>query len=703
MAKRIFTNKGLASGKYSLGKTIPYLSQFMTPELGLEIIGGALSATQDPNWQAFGSASVDDYEFWGRRSCAIAAMNMIISAYCSTNIPMMDLIQQAISYGGYDVYDNHGNFIDIGWYHPALIQLARTYGMEGIIKTNSSINDICDAILLSHPVIASVSIQVGVPTIESSRISGHMVVIHGFEWDENSGCKSLIIHNPFAESKELRESAEIPPAEFLRYFSGRIIELWLVELPQSSEVDLNSEPVENIIKGGIRDKTADEHVTVYQADLAKFATEKMTAHLNRNINQEAWASKNLAETYRRLSQYEHSTNEYEYALELFKETQDNKGCGWCYWGLASIQRMQSQYKQSNRNYELSFDAFKKANDAFGMSGAMAGVAENERIIGSPLIALHKHLQLLSEFETHRVNRAILWAHTGIAQISLSIGKYSLGGSHFQEALILSREMNYPVGMGWALLGLSDVSRILINVSQSEIYAKLALDEFESAGYKVGWLYGLLNYADLLRAKGLNHDAISICESVIEQFQEVKKVRGVGYALLGLAANQRLQGRLEQSLGNYSTALDIFQEHEIKFGIIRSILGLCDTLRLMNDFGSCLEMLTKLENECKQLGYEVDALHASLCKQLTICLAGESNSEESEDRINKLIGSYYELGLLWGVFHGYLAKALLSQNREREKWLTVAQKGSHQLNYLYGTKLLKKGINELESGYALDFV
>lgn len=365
--------------------------------------------------------------------------------------------------------------------------------------------------------------------------------------------------------------------------------------------------------------------------------------------------------------------------------------------------MQSQYQNSNQNYRLSFDAFQNADYAFGMSGAEGGLAENERIIGSPQIALQKHLKLLADFEVHEVKRAILWAHTGIAQISVSIGKYSLGGFHFQQALIRSREMNYPVGIGWSLLGLSDISRILINIPQSIIYAKLALEAFQSAGYKVGTLYGLLNHADILRAQGKYQDAISICKSVVKQFQELGKVRGAGYGLLGMAANQRLQGHFEQAQANYAVALEIFQDHEVKFGIIKSKLGLCDTLRLMNKVAPCVELLTELEIECKHLGYDVDYLHTSLCKQLTKLQITEIKSQEMVNQIDKLINSYYDLGLLWGVFHGYLAKALSTENSERAKWLHVARKGSLQLNYSHGTELVDLGTDKLGLGYALDFV
>lgn len=61
-----------------LTRPVPYYAQWESAALVPDIIGGTLSAADDPLWQRSGAASREEYAFWSWRLCGMACLRMAL-------------------------------------------------------------------------------------------------------------------------------------------------------------------------------------------------------------------------------------------------------------------------------------------------------------------------------------------------------------------------------------------------------------------------------------------------------------------------------------------------------------------------------------------------------------------------------------------------------------------------------------------------
>lgn len=705
----------LASGWYNIGFKIPYYSQFMTPEIGESVIAGSGTAREDTQWRKFGADTVDDYVFWCRRSCAIVGLRMILEALGKSVHSTMKLIEQGLQLGGYEVHNEQGDFVDIGWYHIPLIRLARMYGVDGILKDINEISEICESIVLSYPVMASVSI--GISGVESEtqvrESGGHFIVLHGFQWERSTGCKSLLFHNPFGVSPELRKEVRMSVDEFNTYFSGRILIFW--PLPSTSRATYSSfrklsnpgrrteARAHSTVRGGVKPSrsTSELGSTIYQRDLAEFECEKAQAFEVGDIESAAWASRDLAETYRRLGQYNSALTEYKLAGDLFRSISHLVGEGWSHWGIGSTLRMLSQYDDALEAYRTALQFFKDVDDQSGAAWAEAGLAEVIRIAGQAVVALRKHHYMTKVFSELEDVRGELWAYTGMAQIALLLGNYPLSFHGFTRALYLSEKMGYVVGWGWAMIGLSDITRIHMNFAYSYQMAEQARRAFKIAGYTLGTIYADLNYADIHRCAGNYKSSLKLGKKALKSLHDLGNARGKAYAYLSIASAQRLLEKTTLAKVNYVRAIDIFRNKGIRHGMIRAELGLAENLRITGELDKALKKYLEIRDLTLQWKLPVEKSYATLGILATQRVAGISTSAADYDI---LIHDFYELGLGWGLVHGYIQKALAEPNISlRRHLLSSAEKGAKQLGYKRGKILAQSDPSQEFSDYSLDFL
>ncbi len=211
------TLHGLADGEYRAipGSDVPYICQFASPALVNAYIHQGLHGRSDPNWKNYGAPDVDQYTFWAHRACAIACLKMAIDAFSSAPpSSMWALIEEGIALGGYQVYDEGGNFIDMGWFHEGIVKLGARHGLTVIGKAYTTLLEVCDLIRQGWLVAPAVSPQIG----EMSRLrdyDGHFVLAYGFRW-QRSAFESLIFHNPSGRVNTLQADV-VMPAHRARY------------------------------------------------------------------------------------------------------------------------------------------------------------------------------------------------------------------------------------------------------------------------------------------------------------------------------------------------------------------------------------------------------------------------------------------------------------------------------------------------------
>ncbi len=214
--------RNLADGDYDVGRVVPYVAQFASPELINAYIHERLHGQDDPNWESFGAANADTYTFWAHRACAIACVKMAVDTYASApSATMWQLVQEGLALGGYRTHNEAGTFVDEGWFYPSLVDLGIRHGLEVTGMAYASVLDICAAIRDGWLVAAAVTPELG-ERGALRRYDGHFVLVYGFSWQAGR-CTSLKLHNPSGRYPELQAGAVIPAQRFGRAFAHRYI------------------------------------------------------------------------------------------------------------------------------------------------------------------------------------------------------------------------------------------------------------------------------------------------------------------------------------------------------------------------------------------------------------------------------------------------------------------------------------------------
>jgi len=228
----------LPDGRFTLSWSIPFQSQFATPELAAPILEGRLAPAEDPRWREFGFATPEEYGFWAPRLCGVACLAMLLRgrdpAFPRT---LAELTQECQALGGYVLEDEAGRWVDYGWVYAPMLDVARRYGLEGAISTALTLDDLCRAVLADRAVIASVNPHHArlERLDEALAPGGHLVVVIGFEAGGGVPAR-LLCHNPSGTAEATRAGAWIPADVFGRAFACRGIIFWPAGAPDRSEV-----------------------------------------------------------------------------------------------------------------------------------------------------------------------------------------------------------------------------------------------------------------------------------------------------------------------------------------------------------------------------------------------------------------------------------------------------------------------------------
>ncbi len=218
IARRNLAN--LPDAEYRVPVTVPYVSQFASPDLVNDYIHHHYNGTHDPNWKAFGAPTSEDYAFWAPRVCALACLKMAIMAYQTADPTLWQLVQRGLEYDGYRLRDEQGRWIDEGWYVQAQVRLAADYGLEMTGYSYASPLAICQHIRQGYLVAATVTPEIGERAPQTKRYAGHLVLVLGFRWQQGA-VDSYCLHNPSGRYPELRKEAWVTASHFKKSFAFR--------------------------------------------------------------------------------------------------------------------------------------------------------------------------------------------------------------------------------------------------------------------------------------------------------------------------------------------------------------------------------------------------------------------------------------------------------------------------------------------------
>ncbi len=202
-------------------ETIPYASQFASPELIEALAEKKLDPRLDPRWAESGADTAEEYAYWCTRACGVACVKMIVEALGGPEQSLVAWAQAGAAAGGYlSELRPDGSSAERGWLHSALADLIRAQGFWAEPRA-ATLADFPDYLRQGVLLIASASYEIG-SSRPVTRKGGHLVVVYGIELEQDA-VSMVILNNPSGRTEALRGGARIPAGRFAEAFSGRVI------------------------------------------------------------------------------------------------------------------------------------------------------------------------------------------------------------------------------------------------------------------------------------------------------------------------------------------------------------------------------------------------------------------------------------------------------------------------------------------------
>jgi hypothetical protein len=143
----------------------------------------------------------------------MACLKMILAARTGEALPIVPLALQCKEYGGYVVQPEGG--IKGLIYAPFVQFVKDRFALNAKVVTGISSSDIPDILAQAEFFIASVHHFIRWPEREPPSKGGHLVLV------TSATPETIRFHNPSGHDAAARENAELPLADFERFFAGR--------------------------------------------------------------------------------------------------------------------------------------------------------------------------------------------------------------------------------------------------------------------------------------------------------------------------------------------------------------------------------------------------------------------------------------------------------------------------------------------------
>ncbi|MGD3106094.1 C39 family peptidase [Streptomyces sp. YGL11-2] len=191
---------------------VPYHSQWASPELVPAILGGAMSAEEDPRWSAYGARSPEEYAWWSWRLCGVACLRMALAYWRDAAPTAMELAAECLEAGAYVRHDEglHGLI-----YAPFAAYVERRWGLTAQSRPALPRNEIPELVAAGRLPLLSVHPSIRDADPRPPHRGGHLVLAVGSTDDH------LVVHNPSGLPAHSQEFARVPWETFDRVYAGR--------------------------------------------------------------------------------------------------------------------------------------------------------------------------------------------------------------------------------------------------------------------------------------------------------------------------------------------------------------------------------------------------------------------------------------------------------------------------------------------------
>ncbi|MCX4773269.1 C39 family peptidase [Streptomyces sp. NBC_01260] len=194
---------------------VPVHTQFASFELVGPIVEDGLDPAADPAWAESGAKSPAEYARWAGHLCGMTCLRMALGAGAP---PLFALRDGALGYGAY-TEDPDGAIRGLV-YAPFAAYVQERHGLDATVHRHLSPEEIPPLLDEGRSVMASVHYAIRRPRQPAPGRGGHLVLLTARTADGTG----VHFHNPSGTTAATR-SAELPLAEFERFFAGRGVSL----------------------------------------------------------------------------------------------------------------------------------------------------------------------------------------------------------------------------------------------------------------------------------------------------------------------------------------------------------------------------------------------------------------------------------------------------------------------------------------------
>lgn len=197
-----------------LHETVPYYSQWESPELVEKILTKEILAAEDPRWKESGAETKEEYDVWSASGCGMACTKMLVAHLKNIDVPLVKLGKKCAEYGGYTlpIEDSAGLI-----YSPYVQFVKKELGLQARVANPLLTRELIEELSAGNYVIASVSPKIRNVSDYPTKKGGHLVLMLGYDLDK----RLFYFHNPSGFVKSTQEYASISFADFKKFFGGR--------------------------------------------------------------------------------------------------------------------------------------------------------------------------------------------------------------------------------------------------------------------------------------------------------------------------------------------------------------------------------------------------------------------------------------------------------------------------------------------------
>lgn len=195
-------------------KSVPYFSQWETPEMTLPVVAkGAVALLDDPLWHRSGAQSVEEYAHWAVNLCGMACLKMILATRGEDH-SMLELARACTRHGGYVVADD-GTSIKGLIYAPFVELVSREFCLKAEVMTGVETITLPELLSRWPFFMASVHHSIRWPGQVPPSKGGHLVLI------TSASPQEVRFHNPSGHDRASQADVVLPLDVFDRFFAGR--------------------------------------------------------------------------------------------------------------------------------------------------------------------------------------------------------------------------------------------------------------------------------------------------------------------------------------------------------------------------------------------------------------------------------------------------------------------------------------------------